>query len=91
MQLDFHCHLPLCSKTGIIVFGPEKSASTARKKIQGYIQSLKDNSVSHKVMSPKEVNDSYNDQLKLPEDYLCVFEEDGGTLRASKAVTTLQV
>ena len=59
--------------------------------VEYYIQSLKDNSVSHKVMSPNEVNDSYNDQLKLPEDYLCVFEEDGGTLRASKAVTTLQV
>ena len=79
------------SKTGIIVFGPEKSASNSRKRIQDYIQSMEDNGVSHRIMTAKEVNDEYKDQLKLPDEYLCVSEEDGGILRASKAVATLQV
>ncbi|XP_011404967.1 PREDICTED: uncharacterized protein LOC100633392 [Amphimedon queenslandica] len=80
----------LYHKTGIIVFGPEKSASNSRKRIQDYIKSMEDNGVSHRVMRAKEVNDEYKDQLKLPDEYLCVSEEDGGILRASKAVDTLQ-
>ena len=80
------------SKTGIYVFGSKDSKGSLKgSSVADYIQSMEDNGVSHRVMTAKEVNDDYNDQLKLPDDYLCVSEEDGGILRASKAVDTLQV
>ncbi len=33
----------------------------------------------------------YPHQLDLPPDYSCVFERDGGTLLATKAVDVIQV
>jgi len=49
------------------------------------------NNIPHKTMTGREANKQYSQQLKLPNDYLCVFEEWGGILRAAKAVATLQV
>ena len=60
-------------------------------RVSEYIDSMKVNNVPHQVMSGREANKRYPQQLKLPEDYLCAFEEDGGILRASKAVAALQV
>ena len=62
-----------------------------RLVIQQYAKSIEDNSVPHQVMPASKVNKKYSDLLQLPEDYLCLTEEDGGILRASKAVATLQV
>ena len=79
-------HVYIDRKTGIIIFGEEKTGL-----VQRYAKSLEDNSVPHQVMPAREANKKYSDQLQLPEDYLCLTEEDGGILRASKAVATLQV
>ena len=73
-------------KTGSIIFAEEKIGL-----VQRYAKSMEDNLVPHQVMPAREANEKYSDQLQLPEDYLCLTEEDGGILRASKAVATLQV
>ena len=73
-------------KTGSIIFAEEKTGL-----VQRYAKSMEDNSVLHQVMPAREANEKYSDQLQLPEDYLCLIGEDGGILRASKAVATLQV
>ena len=52
--------------------------------------SLSTHGVAHQVFSGSEANSRYPQQLNLPENYKCVFEEDGGILRASKAVAALQ-
>ena len=49
------------------------------------------NGHSHKIMTGREVNELYPKQFKLPNDYLCVTEEDGGILKANTAVAALQV
>ena len=59
--------------------------------IQPYIDSMKVNNVPHQVMSGREANERYPQQLKLPEDYLCALEHEAGILRASKAVAVIQV
>ena len=59
--------------------------------VQSYIDSMRECEVSHEVLSGKEANRRYPHQLKLPDSYSCVFEEDGGILRANKALAALQV
>ena len=75
-----------CRKTGILVFGEAGS-----KPVQQYIDTVRECGVSHEVFTGREANRRYPDQLKLPDSYKCVYEHDAGILRASKAVTTLQV
>ena len=70
-------------KTGILAFGDSK--------IQMYIDSLSQNNIPHRIFTGKEANEIYPDQLCLPEDYVCVMEDDGGILRANAAVAALQV
>ena len=68
------------------MFGPRKNiavSSTAR--------SLASGQVPHEQFSGREANRRYSQQLKLPEDYQCVFEEGGGILNAQKAVLAFQV
>ena len=60
-------------------------------EIQSYIDSLGGCGVNHEVFAGREANRRYPDQLKLPDSYTCVYEHNAGILRASKAVTTLQV
>ena len=74
------------SRTGILVFGPEGS-----EKVNSVAASLSTHGVDHQVFSGSEANSRYPQQLNLPENYQCVFEVDGGILRASKAVAALQV
>ena len=68
------------------MFGEERAGF-----VQQYAKLMEDNSVPYQVMPARDANKKYSDQLQLPEDYLCLIEEDGGILRASKAVATLQV
>ena len=49
------------------------------------------NNIPHKIMTGREANREYNQQLQLPDDYLCIFEECGGILRATIAVAAMQV
>ena len=42
-------------------------------------------------MSGKEANQHYPKQLQLPDDYIAIFEGDGGILRANKALAAMQV
>ena len=56
-----------------------------------YIDSLSQNNIPHRIFTGKEANEIYSDQLCLPEDYVCVIEDDGGILRANAAVAALQV
>jgi sarcosine oxidase/L-pipecolate oxidase len=79
----------LYHKTGILVFG-SKSDAHANSGMDEYVSSLEVNGIPHDVMSGDEVNDKYPHQLQLPHDYMCVYEEFGGILRASKAVTAIQ-
>ena len=49
------------------------------------------NGVESQLMSAKEVNEKYPNQLKLPDDYNCFFAKNNGLIRASHALATLQV
>jgi sarcosine oxidase/L-pipecolate oxidase len=83
----------LFHKTGIIVFGDKfknESDNDQWSGISEFIKSLEANHISHQVMSAQEVNDKYPEQLQLPADCTCVYEEYAGILRASKAVNALQ-
>ena len=42
-------------------------------------------------MTGREANKIYSNQLQLPDEYMCVFAEDAGMIRAAHAVATLQV
>ena len=68
------------------MFGPNDSPVVRTHK-----QSLRQCNVPHEVFAGSEANRRYPDQLKLPDSYACVFERDGGILRANKAVAALQV
>ena len=59
--------------------------------IQAYIDSMKGCGVPYEAFSGKEANRRYPHQLKLPDNYSCVFEDDGGILRANRALAALQV
>ena len=61
------------------------------KAVTDFATSLKISNAPHQVMSGREANERYPQQLKLPDNYTCVLEEDGGLLQAAKAVATLQV
>lgn len=54
------------------------------------VQSLGERQVPHEVFTGEEANRRYP-QLKIPADYRCVFEKDGGILLADKALTAFQV
>ena len=42
-------------------------------------------------MTGREANKIYSNQLKLPDEYMCIFAEDAGMIRAAHAVAILQV
>ena len=62
-----------------------------RNLVQHYADSLAAVGVTHKLMSGKEANQRYPMQLQLPDDYIAIFEGDGGILRANKALAAMQV
>ena len=56
-----------------------------------YIESLNKNGVPYDLLTGEEANRRYPQQLKLPSDCWCIYEADGGVLKASLALKTLQV
>ena len=54
------------------------------------VQSLEEKQVPHEVFNGEEAKSRYP-QLKIPADYRCVFEKDGGILLADKALAAFQV
>ena len=56
-----------------------------------YHNSLDLNGVPHKVLTGREAKKLYSCQLSIPDDDRCIFEPNGGVLKASKALRTLQV
>ena len=68
------------------MFGPRKNAA-----VHATAHSLARGQVPHERFSGREANRRYPHQLKLPEDYECVFEEGGGILYSQRAVQTFQV
>lgn len=72
-------------QTGILVFGPSDCDYVIQTA-----ESLRKNSVHHKMFSGKEANRKYL-QLKIPDNYKCVFESDGGILFANMALLAFQV
>ena len=69
--------------TGLLAFGPSDKVSVIAK-------SLASGEVPHEVLSAQEANTRYP-QLQIPDTYICVYEEGGGTLNAQKAVMAFQV
>ena len=73
----------LDSENGCLAFGKEAVISFNKK--------MTANGVESQLMSGKEVNEKYPNQLKLPDDYNCFFIKNCGMIRASRALATLQV
>ena len=68
------------------MFGPSDS-----KEVRSVADSLAKNKVPHDVFSGRDANSRYPHQLRLPDDYICVYEDGGGFLNAQKAVMAFQV
>ena len=77
-------HLFFFSRTGLLYCGAEND-------VRPVINSLTVHGVKHEVLRGAEVNVKYNEQLNVPDDDVCVLEDDGGILMASKAISTFQV
>jgi monomeric sarcosine oxidase len=75
----------LYRKTGILVFGPRHNSA-----VVSTAESLASGQVAHERFSGREANRRYPAQLKLPHDYMCVFEEGGGILHSQRAVLAFQ-
>ena len=73
----------LHSENGCLAFGKEAVISFNKK--------MAANGVESQLLSGKEVNEKYPNQLKLPDDYNCFFIKNCGMIRASHALATLQV
>ena len=59
--------------------------------VQQTIESMKRAGIPHNVLSGAETNRRFPKQMKIPDDYVCVFEEDAGILYAQKALLIMQV
>ena len=79
-------HFIFCRKTGLLVIGPDGSLG-----VTDYIKSLASSSLPHEVFSGEEANRRYPHELKLPARTVCVLEENGGIIFASKALAAFQV
>ena len=75
-----------CRQTGILVFGPDSNTGVAATA-----ESLASGGVAHERFTGQEANRRYPHQLRLPDDYQCVFEEGGGILYSQRAVLAFQV
>ncbi|XP_064399922.1 peroxisomal sarcosine oxidase-like isoform X2 [Halichondria panicea] len=84
-QIEREGKTKLYTNTGILVFGPRTSPDLKKT-----IASLHINEVEHEVLTAEEAMLRYPHQLDLPFDHKCVFERDGGTLLATKAVSVIQ-
>ena len=73
-------------KTGVLALGKANDSS-----IDLYHSSLDFNGVPHKVLTGREAKRLYPRQLSIPDDDQCIFEPNGGILKASKALRILQV
>ena len=73
------------SPTGVLHFGPSDSGV-----LKPVLETLSKQHVPHEVLKPEDANKRFG-ALNLPANYVCVLEEQAGTLRASVAVQTLQV
>ena len=71
------------SENGCLAFG--------QQGILRFHEKMTANGVESQLMSGKEVNEKYPNQLKLPDDYNCFFAKNNGLIRASHALATLQV
>jgi sarcosine oxidase/L-pipecolate oxidase len=72
--------------TGVMVFG-----ENGDPYVQQTIKSMKIASIPHDVLSGAEINRRFPKQMKIPDDYVCVIEEDAGILYAQKALRAMQV
>ena len=52
---------------------------------------MKANGVAYETLTGQELNRRYPKQFNVPSSCECVFEKDGGILKATKAVRILQV
>lgn len=82
-RLEEEAGIKLYHQTGVLYCGKESD-------VEPVINSLSAAGVPHKVLSGAEVNEKYSDQLNLPHDNVCVWEDDGGILVASKAIAAYQ-
>ena len=73
-------------RTGVMVFG-----ENGDPYVQQTIKSMKIASIPHDVLSGAEINRRFPKQMKIPDDYVCVIEEDAGILYAQKALRAMQV
>lgn len=73
-------------RTGIIVFGPRDC-----EEVKSVAESLSKNKVPHDVFSGHDANIRYPHQLRLPDDYYCVYEDGGGILNSQNALMAFQV
>ena len=66
-------------------------APGANRVVTSIADSLAQNKVPHEVFSGREAKRRYPHQLKIPDEYTCVFEDGGGILKSQNAVAAFQV
>ena len=58
---------------------------------QSYLDSMKDNDILFKLWTGEEANKRFPRQLNVDPSVMCIYEEDGGVLKASVGLRTIQV
>ena len=75
-----------CRRTGVMVFGESNAPYVVTTA-----ESLRQANIAHEVFTGHEAKRRYPHQLKIPDTYMCVREEDGGILYAQRALKAVQV
>ena len=73
-------------KTGIIGF-----ANMGKEGYESYLKSMIDNDIPFQQWTGEEANKLYPCQLNVDPSIECIYEEDGGILKASVGLRTVQV
>ena len=76
----------VCRKAGVLGF-----ADMGKKGLDSYLDSMRVNNLPFKFWTGDEANRAYPRQLKVHPSCSCIYEEDGGVLKASVGLRALQV
>ncbi|XP_062165244.1 probable sarcosine oxidase [Alnus glutinosa] len=60
------------------------------KSMRGIINTCRKHSVSHEVLDRRQLADKFSGRFNIPEDWIAVFTEYGGVIKATKAVSMFQ-
>ena len=62
-----------------------------KEGLEMYLDAMRSNGLPFELWTGREANGAFPRQLNIDPSTKCIYEEDGGILKASVALRTLQV